>query len=417
MDATAALFAKFGISLLLGLLVGLQREHTEESQAGLRTFPLITLLGSVAALLADPLGVWALAAGMLALAAVAIASYLARLRQAHADIGITTVVAMLLMYAVGALVIVGPLSLAVAVGSGVAVLLQFKLELHDFSKRLGDRDLKAIMQFVLITCIILPVLPNRTFGPLRVFNPFETWLMVALIVGMSLGGYIIYKFFGRSAGIFLGGFLGGMISSTATTVSYARQARDNRQGLLAAAIVIMIASTVLYARVLIEVSVVSPAFLKVAALPILVLMVLTFIPALAIWLRVRREAATMPEQSNPTQLRSAVVFAGMYALVLFALAAAREYGGMEGLYAVAGLSGMTDMDAITLSTARMAVNDPAMLAEGWRLLVVAALTNLGFKAAVAGVLGGWQLLWRIALLFAIPATGGAIMLAMGAPGA
>ena len=141
---------------------------------------------------------------------------------------------------------------AVAVGGTVAVLLQFKPELHGIAEKLGDEDLRAIMQFVLISCIILPILPNEQFGlshlfpqfpaELDVFNPYFTWLMVVLIVGMSLGGYILYKFLGQNAGIFLGGVLGGIISSTAATVSYSRQARlDNGKGSGArsAAVVIM----------------------------------------------------------------------------------------------------------------------------------------------------------------------------------
>ena len=184
---------------------------------------------------------------------------------------------MLVMYAVGALLVVEHMLLpAMAVGGGVAVLLQFKPELHGIARKLGDDDLRAIMQFVLITCIILPVLPNRTYGPLDVLNPFETWLMVVLIVGMSLGGYIVYKFFGRDAGILLGGMLGGAISSTATTVSYARGARDDPAAARSAAIVIMIASTVMYLRVLVAVAVVSgdPPFLARVAPPVVILMAL-----------------------------------------------------------------------------------------------------------------------------------------------
>ena len=153
---------------------------------------------------------------------------------------------------------------AIAVGGGVAVLLQFKPELHGIAQKLGDDDLRAIMQFVLITCIILPVLPNQNYGPdsLLPASPTPTpdrstcstrceiWLMVVLIVGLSLGGYIIYKFFGRNAGILLGGILGGAISSTATTVSYARGTRDDPLGARTASIVIMIASTVMYVRML-----------------------------------------------------------------------------------------------------------------------------------------------------------------------
>ena len=405
-------FLQLGLATLLGLLVGLQREHAEAPTAGMRTFPLITLLGTVCGYLAIPFGGWVTAVGLLGVVAVVSVAHLLRLRDKEPDLGTTTEVAMLLMFCVGVLLSLDRLALAIAVGGTVAVLLQFKPELHGIAKRLGDGDLRAIMQFVLITCIILPVIPNRTFGPFGVLNPYETWLMVVLIVGMSLGGYIVYKFFGQNAGILLGGVLGGAISSTATTVSYARGARENGLAARTAAIVVLIASTVVYVRVLIEVAVVAPEFLKVVGPPVGVLMALTLLPSLALWYRVRRQSAQMPEQKNPTQLKSAIIFGLMYALVLWALAAAKYYAGSEGLVVVAALSGLTDMDAITLSTARMSLADGQVAAEGWRLIVVASLANLVFKAGLAGALGGRRLWWQIVLLFSIPAAGGVAMLAL-----
>lgn len=455
------MFQQLGIALLLGLLVGLQREHAASGLAGMRTFPLITVLGSLSAILANHYQEsWIVAAGLLAIVAVTVVGHLLRAKEhvvpkSETDSpgqngpkgaayeamlpvlpepdtrpGTTTDVAMLLMYAVGALVVVGPTPVAIAVGGGVAVLLQFKPELHGIAKRLGDEDLRAIMQFVLITCIILPVLPNRNYspmdllhpnapstepGPLDVLNPFETWLMVVLIVGLSLGGYIVYKFFGRNAGILLGGVLGGAVSSTATTVSYARSTRDEPSGAGTAAIVIMIASTVMYLRLLLAVTVVSSqdlTFLGTVLMPIGFLMLLTLLPALALWLRVRREPAQMPEQKNPTQLKSAIVFGLMYAGVLLALAMAQFFWSGRGLYAVAFFSGLTEMDAITLSTARMALDDPMVARDGWRMIVLAAMANLISKATIAGLLGGQRLLIRIVALFAIPMLGGAALLAL-----
>ncbi len=323
--------------------------------------------------------------------------------------------------------VVGPLSVAVAVGGGVAVLLQFKPELHGIAKKLGDADLRAIMQFVLITCVILPVLPDQNYdpaapapvhvsggsqqpGPFAVFNPFETWLMVVLIVGMSLGGYISYKFFGRDADVLLGGILGGAISSTATTVSYARGTRDDATATRTASVVILIASAVMYVRILVAVAVVSQQFLQSVLLPMAILMLLTLLPAVLLWFRLRREPAQLPEQQNPTQLKSAMVFAVMYAAVLLAMAVAKYYWNGHGLYAVAFLSGLTEMDAITLSTARMSLTDPRIASDGWRMIVVAAMANLVTKAGIAGLLGGWRLLLRIALFFAVPMLGGAALL-------
>lgn len=412
------LFKQLGLSLLLGLLVGLQREHVATRLAGVRTFPLITILGTVAAVLGREFGGWVIAAGFLAVAASLLWSDRAANAQGHYDPNTTTRVAALLMYGVGALLTLGPreLEAAIAIGGGVAVLLQFKPQLHGFVRRLGESDVKAIMQFVLITCIVLPVLPDETYGPLAVFNPFRTWLLVVLIVGISLGGYIAYKFLGQDAGILLAGILGGAISSTATTVSYSRQARHGgSEGIAVAAIVIMIASAVVFVRVILLVGIVGSEFLPAMAPPLGALLVLSLLPALAAWNEVRHHKVTLPEPENPTQLRLAVFFAGMYTVVLLALAATRQYLGEKGpeaAYAVAAVSGLTDMDAITLSTVQMAARDPTTAQHGWRLLVVAALANLVFKAGVIGVLGHPRLLRKVGPLFALPLLGGLVLLVL-----
>lgn len=395
---------------MLGLLVGLQRQRAAPGMPGLRTFPLITVFGTVAAVLSGPLGGWVVAAGLLGLTAIVVAAALQR-DPDDFDRGTTTEVSALVMYGVGALLAFGHTAVAVAIGGGVAVLLEFKPQLHGFARQLGDRDLKAIMQFVLITCIILPVLPRRSFGPLDVLNPFETWLMVVFIVGLSLSGYVVYKFFGREAGILLGGLLGGAVSSTATTVTYARQARETPQALPSVTIVILIASAVSLLRVLVAVTVVSPNFACSVAGPVAVMLALTILPSLVLWYRVERESApptTGPQ--NPTHLRSAIVFGAMYSLVLFGLAAAKQYLGGRGLMAMAAVSGLTDMDAITLSTARMSLADSTVADSGWRLIIAAAMANLVAKTLLAGALGGRALFWRVGLLLLLPMLGGAATL-------
>ena len=311
----SAIFAKLGISVLLGLLVGIQREHAEAG-IGVRTFAMIPVLGTICGLLAEPYGGWVVAAGFLGMIGILFGIRATWLRAEDFTHGTTTELAALVMYAVGALLVAFPMVFAIAIGGGVAILLQAKPQLHGIVQKLGKSDLKAIMQFVLITCIILPVLPNETYGPFRVFNPFETWLLVALIVGMNLIGYISCKFVGQNAGIALGGLLGGAVSSTATTVSYSRQAKGGQIGNAAASVAILIASTVVYGRVIAEIAVVAPEFLRSLAVPLGVLIVLTAIPTVVVWLGVRKEEVTIPEQENPTQLKSAVLFGAMYAAVL-----------------------------------------------------------------------------------------------------
>lgn len=418
-DPVRILFEQLAISLSLGALVGLQRERSDSVIAGLRTFPLITVLGTIAAALDQAAGAhgWVMAAALLGIVLVLTATNLHRLREPEADFGMTTEVAILVMFVVGAYLVCGARVIAVAVGATVAALLQFKPELHGIAARLGDQDLRAIMTFVLITLVVLPVLPNTTYdvvAPLNVVNPFEIWLMVALMVGISLGGYLAYKFFGRNAGILLGGFLGGAVSSTATTLSYARRTRSAPGSAPLAGLVIMIASTVTFPRVLIEVAVVAPQHFAELAPPVVALMGGSVAAAIAAWLLVQHERSRVPEPKNPTELRFALVYGGLYAGILVALSAARTYLGGQGLYAIAMLSGMTDMDAITLSTARLVragTADGGLDANvGWRLIVVAVMSNLVFKWLLAGAVGDARLRRQLGWLFAVPLLAGAAVL-------
>ena len=404
------LFQRLGIGLLLGLLVGLQRERAASGLGGVRTFPLITLLGGVTAVLASHFGGWVVAAALLGIAIlVGVANVIRRDKN---DGGITTEIAILLLFALGAMLVVAPPAVAVAIGGAAALLLHFKPELHGFAAKLDPPDVRAIMQFVLISCIVLPVLPNRPYGPFGVFNPFQLWLMVVLIVGISLVAYVIYKFFGTDAGTILGGLLGGAISSTATAVSYARRTRDQAALAPSAAVVIQLASAVLYLRVLIEISAVAANFLPSALLPIGIMGIITLLPGLFFWLFTRRQETEMPEQKNPSELKSALVFAGIFLVVSLALAAAKQWYGGRGLFAVAVLSGLTDMDAITLGTARMVKQQTLEASAAWRLIVIASLANLAFKAGIVAVLGTGRLLVYVLLLFAVPVLGGLLLVAL-----
>jgi uncharacterized membrane protein (DUF4010 family) len=402
-----------GIALGLGLIVGLQRESAESKLAGLRTFPLVTLLGALCALLAAVAGGWVLAAGLVAVAATTAMGNAARLRHDPPDPGITTEVALLLMYGVGAYAVVGHAAPAIVLGGTVAVLLHFKAEMHGFVHRFDERELRAIMQLVLLALVVLPVLPDTTIGPFSVFNPREMWLMAVLIVGLSLGSYVVLKFRGENAGIIGGGVLGGLISSTATTVSWARRTRGNAKGDVAraAGIVILIASTVVYGRVLVEIAAVARAFLPHAAPPILALAAAMAAAVAATWLRSRKDARATLDGQQPADLKTAFAFAAMYVVVLFAVAYAKEKAGARGLYVVSVLSGLTDVDAITLSVARLVASQQLEPAQGWRLIVVALLSNLAFKGAMAAALGDARLRRFVVLTFGLQLLAGAAVLA------
>jgi uncharacterized membrane protein (DUF4010 family) len=260
-------------------------------------------------------------------------------------------------------------------------------------------------------------LPDRTYdlmAPFVVLNPFEIWMMVVLMVGISLTGYLVFKFFGHNAGIILGGVLGGAVSSTATTLSYSKRARTDPQGAPLASVVISIASSVVFVRVLIEIFAVVPQAFSQLAPPLLVMMLSGVVAAGFAWWRVQTVAPTTPDQRNPTELRSALLFAGIYAGVLLALSAVKTYLGGQGLYGVALLSGLTDVDAITLSTSRMvrAGSEAGGIAasQGWRLIAVATMANLVFKWSMAASIGPKVLRRQLAYLFAAPLVTGLLLL-------
>jgi uncharacterized membrane protein (DUF4010 family) len=395
------LFQQLGIALGLGLLVGLQRESAASALGGVRTFPLVTLFGAVCGLLAVSFGGWVIGAGLLGLTALIALGRQVELARQHLDSGLTTEAAMLLMFVVGAYLMGGQRAVAIALGGCVAVLLHFKGELHEAVAQLGANDLKAVMQFALISLVILPVLPNRTFGPYAVLNPRQIWWMVVLIVGISLGGYIIYKFSGTKAGLLLGGLLGGLISSTATTVSYAKRTRSAPEVANLAAVVVMIASAVVYVRLLLEIATVAPRLLPVAMLPLGVPLLLLALCAGALWLWSRHGQNEMPPQENPSELGSALWFGVLYAVILVAVAAVKQHFGNRGLYAVAALSGLTDVDAITLSTAQLVHTERLSAQEGWKIILTASLSNLVFKAGAVALLGTRQLLLKINLCYGL----------------
>lgn len=404
------LFIQVGISLLLGLLVGLQRERTESSVAGIRTFPLISAYGTVCAWLAAAHSGWIVAAGLLTLAALLVVGNLARIKAGDIDPGLTTEVSALLLFGVGAYLTVGPMAVSVALGGAIALLLHFKKPLHEFVARIGETDLKAIMQFALVTVVILPVLPNRAYGPYEVLNPFEIWLMVVLIVCISLAGYVAFKLCGAKTGTLLGGLIGGLISSTATTVSFARRSSENTGTAKLAALVIMIASSSVFVRVLIEVAAVAPSEFSLIAPPLAAMLTACAAITAAAFRYTRAQPAELTPPRNPAQLKWALIFGALYAVVIFAVAAAKDHFGSAGVFVVAVISGLTDMDAITLSTAQLTHAGRVGAETCWRVILIASMSNLVFKAGIVGLMGGRKLLRPIMVLFGAALIAGSAIL-------
>lgn len=395
----AELFVELALALALGLLVGLERQWSGHPIAGIRTFPLITILGTVCATLAERFGPALVGVGLAATAGFMIVGTWVEVRAGNGKSGMTTEFAALVMYCVGAAIAQGYRVPAVVVTGALSVLLYAKQPLRSLVARIGDADLRAIFRLVLIGLVILPVLPDRDFGPYDVLNLRSIWTMVVLIVGLSLAAYAAYKLLGASKGTIISGVLGGLISSTAATIGFAKRVRARPAEARSAAIMILVASTVVFARVLIEVAAAAPSNLRAIAPPILVL--LAFMSATALWavLARREELAALPQDQPPSDLKGAIAFGLLFAVVLVAVAFARERFGERGLYGVAMISGLTDVDAITLSTARMVEAGNVEPGLGWRAILTGALMNLVFKGFLAASIGGRALARRVAVYF------------------
>lgn len=401
----------FAVALGLGLLIGLQRERTSDRMGGIRTFPLIALFGALTADLSRNPGMgWLMLTGLIAMTVLILLGNLDRLRGNDDHTGITTEVSALLVYLLGAFLVLGDKTIAVMIGGTIAVLLHFKPGMHAFVKKLSDKDLRSIMQFAVLSLIILPILPNRTFGPYDVLNPFAIWLLVVLIVGIGLGGYAVYKIVGARAGTLVSGLIGGLISSTATTVTYARLARTQQKAAPLAALVILIASTSMFIRMFVEIAVVAPRQFAAFLPPLALLFAISLCVCGFAFIRIQHRENTMPEPGNPAELKPALIFGALYALILLAIAASKEYFGNRGIYVVALISGFTDVDAITLSSANLANAGAMPIDTAWRAMVIASLANLAFKVGAAGFLGGLPLLRGVLALFSIPFVAGLAVL-------
>lgn len=397
---------QFLTSLAIGLLIGLERERNPSAKAGLRTFALVAIFGTLTALLSTILNTpWLLIAGLLAVAGMIVAAYL-NTPGDESDPGTTTIIALLLCYGLGAMVWYDLARLAVMLAVAVTILLYFKPELRGISQRLTRRDLVAILQFAVLTFIILPILPDQNYGPYDAVNPYQAWLMVVLISGISLTGYAALQIVGTRYGAPLLGFLGGLVSSTATTLSYARRGKNTPAMRDVAASVIVIASLVVLVRLMVVSTVVSYAALS-GLFPVLMGgLILGLLVALYNWRKMSNATDLhFPETSNPAELHTAIGFGLLYVAVLLASAWMEDFAGNQGLYVVALVSGLTDVDAITLSSLRLFNLGQLSERQMVTVIAIAFTSNLAFKFGMVVFIGGWNLARHVAIGFCAIAMG------------
>jgi len=382
------LFLRFGIALALGFLIGLQREHShggghKDIFAGERTFALLGLSGCLAALASDEFGLPLIFFGVLLfVAALSAVAYFAEARQGR--IGITTEVAVLITVLLGGLSYWGYLTLAAAVGIATTVILSLKIETDRLVRALTREDIFAALQFAVITAIVLPVLPNRALweAPFDVLNPFKIWLMVVFISGIGFLGYTFIKMVGTHRGIGITGLLGGLVSSTALTLSFSQRSQIDQKLARPLAMAIIVAWTMMFPRVLVEVGVVNPALLSSVWPPIGAAGLAALLYSLYLFFSGRSDEASDLEFSNPIDLGAAIKFGFLYGFILLLTRTAQLYSGETGVLVSSFISGLADVDAITLSMSELSANGGLAAGTASRAIVVAVMANTLVKGGI-----------------------------------
>jgi uncharacterized membrane protein (DUF4010 family) len=390
----------FATAVLLGALIGIEREKrkAEEQEtggiAGLRTFTLLALFGAATGWLAhESSATWVLGAGLLIVGAFVVAGYLTAARSNPESTGLTTEVAAVVVYVLGAMVTLGHAELAIGLGVVTAAVLAYKQPLHGFVAKLGWDDVYAGLRLLIATFIALPLLPNEPVDPWGALNPYKLWLLVILISSLSLVGYVLTRLLGPARGTALTGLTGGLVSSTAVTLSFAKDARAQPKNSAPLACGILIAWAVMFVRVIVLVAAVNRALLPHVLAPFLAMAAVA--GGIAAYLYFQdgskdgKAAKGKIEVKNPFSLTAAAKFAAFFAVVLLAVKIVQEYASASGLYAVAALAGLTDVDAITLSMSEFAKSGEIRTAV--IAIVIASLTNTVVKCGMAFVIAGASL--------------------------
>jgi len=409
-------------ALAVGVLIGLEREqaHPEAERtsfAGVRTYPIIAVIGALATML-EPASLWLpliALAGVIVLLAIAYADNVRKGRE-HS---VTTETSVIATYLLGALAashgILEPMAtrllLVVALGVALTFLLSSKQLLHGIAARVSRDDFYATVKFLIVAVIVLPLLPRHGVGPLEAINPFTVGLMVVTISGLSFIGYVGMRLLGAHKGLLVSGAAGGLVSSTAVTMSFAGRARRDPAIVPAASGAIAIASTIMLVRIAVLIAIVNVALLPHVAGPL----ALAAIGAMAGGLLTFRRGAPVDDETialkNPFELGTAIRFGFVFAVILLATKAATTYLGSQGLYLASAIAGTTDVDAVTLSSASLASSGTDARVVTLAILIAAAVNTL-VKSALALFLGNRALGKRALVIGGLTIAGGALGLVL-----
>jgi uncharacterized membrane protein (DUF4010 family) len=424
-------------AIAVGLLIGLEREQSKDdrgasalesgaklagtsSMGGVRTYPIFALVGALATML-EPASMWLPLVALSGVIALVVVSYAADVRSgANPDHGVTTEISIIATYLIGAFAtsrgVVEPMAdrlvLVAGVGTAVAFLLSSKQHFHGFARRVSRDDFYATTKFLIVAVIVVPLLPDRDIGPLGAINPRHLGILVVTISGLSFLGYVAMKLWGARRGLLFGAALGGLVSSTAVTLSFSNRTKAQPALAGVAAGAIATAWTIMLGRVVVLIVLVEPSLLRTAGLPIGAMIVASLI-GLAMMFRRPAEGVKDGELvlDNPFDLFSAVKVTLMFGAVLLATKGASHYLGDQGLYLASALGGTTDVDAVTLSTARLATTASVGHLVATTSILIGIAVNTLVKTGLATGIGGAVLGRRVAVVAALVLVSGGVALA------
>lgn len=387
---------RLAIALAVGLIIGMERGWKSRKTptgwrvAGVRSFASVGLFGGISALLGGKFGAGFLAMTFFGLALIVAVSYVMTVRDTQ-DFGITTELSLLMTFVLGALAVSGFEGEAVAGSVVLAGLLGFKRELHQILRKLDRRELIATLQLLIVAAVALPLLPNNNIGPWEALNPRTIGWLVLLIAGISYVGYFTMRIFGSRIGLLATAILGGLVSSTAVTVAYGRMARKQKGNFALLGAGISLAAGTMAVRLLIGVGIVNPALLPWLTAPVALLAIFPLMAAVVIATRTTQNTSTAEVKlNNPVELGAAFGFAVVLSILFVLVRAAQNWFGDAGIYALSAISGIADVDAVSLSLAQ-ATRGNLPLAVGATGILIAAMVNTVVKALIATFIGGWFL--------------------------
>ncbi|MCR9939864.1 MgtC/SapB family protein [Vibrio owensii] len=386
------------VALLLGAIVGTQRgwvmrNSVEGSRvAGIRTFSLVGLLGGLVGILANLYTPLLLGFALIALVILACIAFVIQQKKSE-DISITGVVSLVITFVLGSLAVSGEAVLAAAAAVITAVVLDNKKELHQALQRLQEYELDAALRLLLISIVLLPLLPNQAYGPWKALNPYEIWWMVVLIASISFVGYFAIKIGGAKRGILFTSVFAGLSSSTALTLQFSHLSREQEgiSPLLASGI--LLSCGTMFPRLLIVLSVLNPQLVSLLWPIVLVMMIALYLPAWWIWRRSEVEKIEQSnKQTNPLALQSALFFGVVLAIIMLLSHALSDWFGSAGILVLSAVSGITDVDAISLALGRQSTQTLSVETAALGILIAASVNTVVKMGMVVAI--GDKALWR-----------------------